>query len=546
MAIGTGLSNLFQTAGQNQAKTGTGYTNLNKFLNANQGNQLGQKVAGNLQTQVGGVQSQLGQQKTEFEKEAEKNRLDTDANKQSRDAVIGRFSSASSAGGDLDKEDVNKFSQFRAGQYAGPKGLQDTSTLSNQAQQLAGQTSNLSPSGTQELLRRTVGDGRYTQGQQRLDSLLLDRSGIKQVGRQAQALGSDINRANLAAQGQAQALTGQAQQFGADTTAALKNSLAGLDTEAANQLTAAQAAETNRQAQLEALQRTLSGNQIAKLDANGNPVLDANGKQVYETKLTGTTDPYARVDEISKQLKDSGLVNQNQFEALFGKGTFGENKSAYDTNLNKIGQQEVLNSLAGGGNYLGLGNQLYNASQNRHNTEEFSTGLNGILNKVGNYIAANKLDDSAGAYNTALSELYKSGQLSEAEINDATARNSYRNIANKSDPGVNINYQKGTDQAARNAAMEAFKSATGLAGRSTLDNRSSDFYNTLAQSLGANSTNAQGLTKEAVAAAPIRANYASLASLLGTPDVNPYSGESTYKAGTNTLDAEQIKRALGY
>jgi len=54
MAIGSSLNKLLTTAGSAKPQTGTGYTNLNKFLGANQGNQLGQKVAGNIQSQIGG------------------------------------------------------------------------------------------------------------------------------------------------------------------------------------------------------------------------------------------------------------------------------------------------------------------------------------------------------------------------------------------------------------------------------------------------------------------------------------------------------------
>lgn len=555
MAIGSSLSKLFNTAGTSKPQTGTGYTNLNKFLGANQGNQLGQKVAGNLQSQVGGVKSQLGQQQTAFQTEAEKNKLDTEENKAKRDEIIGRFSSSSTQGTPLAEEDISKVSQYRGGAYSGPTGLQDTSALSQQAQDLAGQTSNLSPSGTQELLRRTIGGGRYTQGQQKLDTLLMDRSGLRQVGREAQSLGSDVNRANLAAQGQAKALAGQAAQFGQETTGKLQGALTGLDAEAMKQLESAQGVETARQAQLEQLQRTLQGNQVAKLDANGTPVLDENGNPVYETRLTGTTDPYARIDEISKLLKDQGLVNQNQYEALFGKGTFSENKSAYDKQLADIQKQRVLDTIAGTAAYApgvfvggggGLGEQVFNRGYDRRGDQyldQFAATepIRNLSKQAQNYIASKGMDMTGASFNAALGELFKTGQITEAQLESINPGLS-RYGGTFASPYGNLDPITGQ----RANALEGFKSATGLAGRSTLDSRQDDFYKNLAASLGQNSQAAQNLTKESVAAAPIRSNYAALSQLLGTPDINPYTGEPTYKAGTVGLDAAQIKRALGY
>jgi len=325
MAIGSSLNKLLTTAGSAKPQTGTGYTNLNKFLGANQGNQLGQKVAGNIQSQIGGVKSQLGEQKTSFEKEAEKNRIGTDADKQKRDEIIGRFSSASSEGGPLSEEDKAKVSQYRGGQYTGPSGLKDTSALSQQAQDLAGQTSNLSPSGTQELLRRTIGSGRYTQGQQKLDSLLMDRSGLRQVGREAQGLGSDINRTNLAAQGQAQALKGQAAQFGQETQQQLQGALTGLDAESQAQLASAQSTENQRLANIQAVQDFAAG-KVAKKDEAGNVMKDQYGNTVYNTvNPRGSTNQYEQIDALQQLLKSNG-IQDSELSALFGQGNINQAK----------------------------------------------------------------------------------------------------------------------------------------------------------------------------------------------------------------------------
>jgi len=195
------LSRLFQTAGSSKPQQGTGYTNLNRLFEANKQNQLGQKVAGDLGTQIGGVQTQLQQQQKQFAEESEKNKMGGQKDVEQRDAVLGRFNSPSGAGSDVTEEETSTFGRFIGGQYGGPQTLKDTSDLRQTAQQLQGQVSNFSPAGTQELLRRSVGGNRYTQGQSRLDSLLMDRSKLTPVSRQAQGLGQEINRAELAASG---------------------------------------------------------------------------------------------------------------------------------------------------------------------------------------------------------------------------------------------------------------------------------------------------------------------------------------------------------
>lgn len=75
----------------NRNKKGTGFTNINRVLNANQGNQLGNTVSNNVQNQANSVRSNVQKSQQEFEQEAEKNRLDSEENKQKRNNVIGRF-----------------------------------------------------------------------------------------------------------------------------------------------------------------------------------------------------------------------------------------------------------------------------------------------------------------------------------------------------------------------------------------------------------------------------------------------------------------------
>lgn len=70
---------------------GTGFTNINRIIDANRGNKLGQTVASGVQNQVQNVNNRLENDVNTFNQKAQENRLDTEENKQQRDNVIGRF-----------------------------------------------------------------------------------------------------------------------------------------------------------------------------------------------------------------------------------------------------------------------------------------------------------------------------------------------------------------------------------------------------------------------------------------------------------------------
>ena len=70
---------------------GTGFTNLNRIMQANKGNKLGQTVSGGIQNQVQGVKSQVKSAQDQFQEEAQKNRLDTQESADKRDEILNRF-----------------------------------------------------------------------------------------------------------------------------------------------------------------------------------------------------------------------------------------------------------------------------------------------------------------------------------------------------------------------------------------------------------------------------------------------------------------------
>lgn len=75
----------------NNKKQGTGFTNVNRVLQANQGNQLGSTVGTGVSNTARNVQTQTDASKANFEKESQANRLDTKEADEKRENVIGRF-----------------------------------------------------------------------------------------------------------------------------------------------------------------------------------------------------------------------------------------------------------------------------------------------------------------------------------------------------------------------------------------------------------------------------------------------------------------------
>jgi uncharacterized phage-associated protein len=75
-------------------RKGTGFTNLNRIMQANQGNRLGQSVAGGIGNRVQNLQSGIKTSQTQFGEQAQKGRLDTPEAAAKRGEVLGRFDEA--------------------------------------------------------------------------------------------------------------------------------------------------------------------------------------------------------------------------------------------------------------------------------------------------------------------------------------------------------------------------------------------------------------------------------------------------------------------
>lgn len=322
-------------------RKGTGFTNINRVLQANQGNRLGGAVTSGVQSAAQNVKTQAQKSQEKFQQEAQKNRLDTEEAKGKRDEIIGRFgtpasgasqtstapqqnaavsgtnqvanqvaqanaqptSGASQAPAPIVSEDeIKDFTRFRTGTYAGPTGLEDYQTLAGQAAE-AEQLGNLTRStgGRQELLRRTVGGEDYSQGQQRLDTLLLGQSGtqgLNQARKATRGLESDVQAANQQAGNLAQEYANRAKIFGEETVGKLQGARDPLSKQIDERLSQLQKEEADRQGFFNKLQGTFAGT--------------AEGTKGF--------DRLARLGLGLQSAMDAGYLTQDQANQLLGEG----------------------------------------------------------------------------------------------------------------------------------------------------------------------------------------------------------------------------------
>lgn len=219
---GAGVQNVdqYKPDAYNKQKQGSGYTNIGRVLQANQGNRLGQAVAGGVQQAGQQAATNVQQAGQQFNQQAQANRFDTDANQQ---LVQNVLADPSQYGGPVDQNsDLSNqgsmFSKLISGQYGGPTELQNNAQLQAQVggvQQLGKALG--SSSGQIGLLQQAVGGNNYGAGKQNLDQLLLAKTGGPAVGqarRQALGLGNVLNTQEAGAQALGQELGAKAQDFG--------------------------------------------------------------------------------------------------------------------------------------------------------------------------------------------------------------------------------------------------------------------------------------------------------------------------------------------
>lgn len=276
------------SAPQTQQPKGSGFVNLGRILGANVNNRLSSAINQGLNKGSDEVKSNLQQIGGQFQNQANQANLASDQNKAVRDQALLNIGQGNT---NIDDKLKSQFEQFRSGQYAGPTELDPTRTaqVSNKAQELQSYGKSLQGTGDKSgVLQAFAGKGNYTQGEQKLDSLLLGKGpNAKEnlaAGRKAtQGLGQQIAQQQNAAAQTAQLRQGQAQQFGKETTDKLNTANKGIETDLGNKFAAAQ--KTQAVFQKMANGENLNPEEIALINAPGQ--FDSSAGQLNSNTLLG-------------------------------------------------------------------------------------------------------------------------------------------------------------------------------------------------------------------------------------------------------------------
>lgn len=413
-------------ANPNQQK-GSGYTNIQKIITANQGNKLGQAVGGGVQKAGQGLQSNLGSAQNQFQQQTEANKFNTGENQQvvqnvlndpTKYSTLGQNNAESQAGG--------KFGQLISGTYQGPTNLQNAAQLQGQAQDVGQLNRALgNQAGQQGLLQRFVGNPQYQQGQQKLDQLLLGQTGGKDLAaaRTATAgLGSKVNNALLGAQAQGQQATNEAQQFGKQVQDQFGNVVSGIDTGLQGQATQAQ---TARDAAYENTIKALQSGQISQKQAD---LLGLTGGQEVTGDVLQNIGNYVSKNPLAASAQN--VASQQDYARINAlRSLAGQNVPT--------GAQDILGRYSGQDANAGAFNAAPDMTANK---DQFGNVLSGQLQNYHSQLdpalaardaAAQRLADVSAHQNLGgLGGVIARSALADAQQQNAMRQSNYQNILN--------------------------------------------------------------------------------------------------------------------
>jgi hypothetical protein len=338
----TGSQPVNQSSQPNQPRQRSGssgqFTNLQKYISANEGQNLGQKVSGKVGEEVSGAKAAQDSAQADFSSRVADNTVNYDQQLASRaktDAVGVRDDAGQKAA----------FQRMAGGQYQGPNQLSDLSEQYLGAQsktQAAQQASGLGTTeqGQRSLLERYYNRPTYSGGEKNLDQLLVkgDRAGQQQLLAQQQEGAQLSNRFQniqdlLANQAQ------QARQTSQETAQRLQNEFLGDQGYLPQQLAQLQqrASDLDQQtksniANLGARLRSGEGPQALR----GRRMLDIDPAQFISQTGSPTASSAATQQEAANYQALNDLLNRVNTDIDVGQaGTFNPN-SAYNLDLNRL------------------------------------------------------------------------------------------------------------------------------------------------------------------------------------------------------------------
>lgn len=384
-AIGGGGPN--QPNNPNQQK-GSGYTNIQKVISANQGNQLGSTIGNNLQQVGSSAQNNLKNAQNQFNQQTSQNQFNTDANNQLVQNVLNDPTQA------VGNNQGSQFSNLISGQYQGPQGLQNAQQLQGQAASAAQMGQALGSAGGRiGLLQQLVGNkGQYTAGQANLDNLLLGQSqdpSLQAAKRQALTLQGQTNNAIQGASAQGQQNVNAAKQFGQGVRDQFGNVVTSANDALQKQATEAQ---QGRDTQYQKSLADLKSGNISQQEADQLGL--TQGENVYNL----LNDPSKFLSESSLKANSGNIASSQDYAKMqalqkLGGQYAGQNAKQALNNFQDPTQagrfandQGITGDQTGFANQLGKTTENYNsiyqpALQGLQSAQDISRLANGQVNQ---------------------------------------------------------------------------------------------------------------------------------------------------------------------
>lgn len=379
-----------------EKQKGTGFTNVNRIIDANKGNQLGSNISQNLQNQGQQTQQAVQGAVSRFSTELNKNKLG-EQDQQNRDNTVNQIEQGQ---GSANEQNIQDFGRYRAGTYQGPTNLGDTKELMTRAQSNESLAKSVDThGGRQGILQQFNATPLYTQGTLNTDALLLGQS-APQLQQAAGALRGAI-RDIRSAESTAQALGSQAKldnaQFARDTESLLSKALE-------RSLTPIEQAQSDAR---------------TKLDTDGSSF---NTLKTYMNDILRNGLDLASLPMGSEAFNSAGITPdmfktmQKQYNDLIGAGL--SQKAAADSITTSMYQ-----NLPDASTVDNIGSFMNQADVNKINSLEKLSGLGGTeYNDLDTYDAG-----GIGRKNESLIEnIVKERNTINKAVNDATYN---RNLA---------------------------------------------------------------------------------------------------------------------
>jgi hypothetical protein len=354
----------FNDLQQNRKQGGSGYTNIQRLVSANQQNKLGSTIGGGIQQSGQQVQQGLNQGQQQFKQQTQQEvgRITPEVQNLTQNVLGGDVAKAATT--DQGKQFTNLLQgQYSGGLYRGPQGLQNAQQLQSQAQDVSQQAQAIgSAQGRQGLLQRYVGSPTYGAGQQRLDTLLLGQTGAPQLAQARKGALGLMTQANTqisGAQAQAQEAQNKFNQALQQGTEAARNQLSGMATGLTGQLSqraqeATEQEQKNYQSLLDAaktgqltqqqadLLGVKQGDILYNLFKDKPESLIGQGMQATAQNIA-TPEEYARIQALQqlsggKATADANTALQNYLSAAKPTDAFDPTKFA-TTNTGQIQSQ---------------------------------------------------------------------------------------------------------------------------------------------------------------------------------------------------------------